>query len=189
MLSHFITSAEQVNTPTSALQHFSNIARFLLNNCVVRAGNRTFHLREVEFYYKDLSAHPDLFTHGDPVQLEMGRWYFHRTNGEYRGGTYKGLDITFGDGQTFAGILIRGLQPDDGDHIDGPCLSVDQLLRDTQQDSVAALDALIARRPIWDTSSPLHIAPSPSPSQCTHLSHRPHRPDPQAMPRQGGPPP
>ncbi len=38
----------------------------------------------------------DPFSHCDAMQQTCAQWYFHKTGGKYRGGTYKGLDVTFG---------------------------------------------------------------------------------------------
>lgn len=113
-------------------------------------------------YYSG-GTHPDLFAHRDSVQLEDGRWYFHRTRGECRGGSFKGLDIALGDGTAYFGILIRAVAKPDGTLLDGPCVTVDHLLARTNTASVAALDGVINQRKIWDTTSPLHVAESEKP--------------------------
>ncbi|HAX77412.1 MAG TPA: hypothetical protein DCY88_16650 [Cyanobacteria bacterium UBA11372] len=106
---------------------FNRIASQLLFGCYLVVGNQPHRLVEIEFYYFS-ETHPDPFTHRAPLQLECGRWYFHRTRGSYRSGSFKGLDLTFGDGQAFGGILIRSLVTPDGKLIDGPSLCVDYLL-------------------------------------------------------------
>lgn len=40
-------------------------------------------------------AHFDSFTHADEQQKKNGQWYFHKMGKGYKGGSYKGLDITF----------------------------------------------------------------------------------------------
>ncbi|KAI0089672.1 hypothetical protein BDY19DRAFT_993243 [Irpex rosettiformis] len=73
-----------------------------------------YKLLEVEFYLWKDGSHEDPFTHGSEQQKHSGRWYFHRAPtkatgtsssfgsrkataaGGYRGGTRKGLDLTFG---------------------------------------------------------------------------------------------
>ncbi len=141
---------------------FAEIAARLLNAThFVVAGDR-YRFAELEVYYSG-GAHPDLFAHRDPVQLENGRWYFHRTRGEYRGGSFKGLDLAFGDGTAYFGILIRTLVAADGTFLDGPCVTVDHLLTKTKTGSVAALDGVINARAIWDASSPLHIVDAEQP--------------------------
>lgn len=76
-------------------------------------------LAEIEYYYEG-GNHHDTFTHCDPLQQttyarhdsqqwrEVHRrcadvvtycranWYFHKSGATYKGGSYKGLDITFG---------------------------------------------------------------------------------------------
>ena len=103
------------------------------------------------------AEHPDPFTHGESLQLQCGRWYFHRSNGVYRGGSFKGLDLTFGDGTLYGGVLFRGLEMMDGTFIDGPSLLVDYLLTRTKAATVAVLDAMIANRAAWDASSPVFL--------------------------------
>jgi len=151
---------------TTADEHFApwfaEVANRLLNATdFVVAGDR-YRFAELEMYYSG-GAHPDLFAHRDPVQLEDGRWYFHRTRGEYRGGSFKGLDIALGDGTAFFGILIRTLVAQDGTVLDGPCVTVDHLLAKTKTATVAALDGVINARSVWDSSSPLHIAEAEAP--------------------------
>src|SRR5205085_6803669 len=107
-------------------------------------------------YYRG-PAHDDPFTHGDPIQVHPGRWYFHKTAGVYRGGSFKGVDVTFGDGTARGGILFRGLERPDGSLIDGPSLLVDHVLTLCGADSVAELDRKIAERLAWDPSSPMHF--------------------------------
>ncbi|KXS19038.1 hypothetical protein M427DRAFT_181607 [Gonapodya prolifera JEL478] len=95
---------------------------------------KVFRLAELEFYLHREPDHPDPFSHRHPDQRSRGRWYFHKLGGSYRGGTWKGLDITFGGRQgstesgsdgsdgaggtkeedgndTFGGLLIRALEP------------------------------------------------------------------------------
>jgi len=102
-----------------------------------------------------------------PVQLEDGRWYFHRTRGEYRGGSFKGLDLALGDGASFFGILIRTVVTADGTILDGPCVTVDHLLAQTKTASVAALDGVNQHAGIWDTTSPLHLVEAEKPRTAT----------------------
>jgi hypothetical protein len=135
---------------------FARIAGRLLTGARLVAAGQPYRLVEVEFYYH-AGDHPDPFTHRDPLQQACGRWYFHRTRGAYRGGSFKGLDLTFGDGRAFGGVLIRGLEAPDGKLIDGPCLCVDHLLVRTRTGGVAALDVAIAGRGSWDPKSPLYL--------------------------------
>jgi hypothetical protein len=73
-----------------------------------------------------------MYTHCDKDQSRYGYWYFHKTkHGGYKGGTYKGMDLTLGcaeDG-TFCGVLIRSIADLENDtFIEGPCRSVNYIL-------------------------------------------------------------
>jgi hypothetical protein len=133
---------------------FPRIAQRLLNGCRLIAGRRAHRLIEIEFYWWS-AAHPDPFTHRDPIQYSIGHWYFHRTRGTHRGGSFKGLDLTFGQGESSGGILVRGLETPDGALIDGPSLCVDYLLGATGSAGVAALDRAANDRLAWDDGNPL----------------------------------
>ncbi|MCI0699920.1 MAG: hypothetical protein L0241_02420 [Planctomycetia bacterium] len=145
---------------------FTEVAAQLLNGCdFIVAGNR-YRFAELEMYFSG-DPHPDLFAHRDPLQLESGRWYFHRTRGEYRGGSFKGLDLTLGDGTSYFGLLIRTIVSAEGTILDGPCVMVDHLLTQTKASNVAALDGIINARSIWDATSPLHIVEAEKPRTAT----------------------
>jgi hypothetical protein len=74
---------------------FDAIARRLLCGTRLLAAGVPHRFTEVEMYYYG-EPHPDPFTHRDPIQKYTGLWYFHRTAGVYRGGSFKGVDLTFG---------------------------------------------------------------------------------------------
>jgi len=105
------------------------IAKALLMKYVMVVGNKEFRICEIEFYVKN-NNHDDKYTHGDSHQKTYGKWYFHRyPNGSYKSGTYKGLDLTFGNNDTFFGILIRSIYDNETDEmIDGPCKVVNKIL-------------------------------------------------------------
>src|SRR5262249_29221395 len=128
-----------------AVAWFAALADMLLNRSVLSIHGRAHRLTEVEVYYHS-ELHPDPFAHRDPVQVHGGRWYFHKSHGSYRGGSFKGLDLTFGDESAHAGVLFRGLQAVDGSYIDGPSLLVDYVLDATGYQSVAELDRSIGTR-------------------------------------------
>ena len=149
-------TAEEHFTPWFAdiIGHLLNATDFLVNGTPYR-------FAELEAYYHG-PGHLDLFAHRDPLQRENGRWYFHRTRGEYRSGSFKGLDLALGDGISHFGILIRSILDSSGKLIYGPSLTVDHLLSQTKVKDVASLDEMISGRPVWDTSSPLAIRESPT---------------------------
>jgi hypothetical protein len=132
------------------------IAHRLLNGVCLVAGGEAHRLVEVEAYYHS-ADHPDPFAHCDPVQLLPARWYFHRTRGVYRSGSFKGIDLSFGDGKAFGGMLFRGLERADGTLVDGPSLLVDHLLAATGKLDVRTLDLAIGSREAGDPASPLRL--------------------------------
>lgn len=138
---------------------FRKIADLLLNRANFMIQGEPHRFTEIEFYFNG-GNHPDKYTHGDKMQRKFGMWYFHRFGGEYRSGSYKGIDIAFGNANAPAGILIRGVERlSDQDLVDGPSMSVDHMLRMTNSpaipDLVAKFDLSID--PKEDGSSPLCI--------------------------------
>ncbi|KAG0284396.1 hypothetical protein BGZ97_008213 [Linnemannia gamsii] len=123
--------------------HFDKIATYLMNSVAMVINDKHYYrLVEIEFYLNG-GKHPDVFTHSDKDQMTCGEWYFHKMNGSYKGGSYKGLDITFGRHNTcFGGILIRGIQLSNDPTatiIEGPCLVVDQVLKHTNSKMIINL--------------------------------------------------
>jgi hypothetical protein len=145
---------------------FARVADRLLNGCDFLVAGRPYRFAELEMYYHG-PGHPDPFPHRDVVQRLPGRWYFHRTGGQYRGGSFKGLDLTLGDGTARFGVLIRTVVGPDGGVIDGPSRTVDHLLSRTGRASVAELDETIGTRLIWDEGSPLVVRESEAPRAAT----------------------
>jgi 3-methyladenine DNA glycosylase Mpg len=135
---------------------FARIADQLLNGAQLVVADKAHRFTEIEFYYHG-PDHLDPFAHCDPVQLNCGRWYFHRTNGVYRSGSFKGLDLAFGAGSAYAGVLIRGVETAEGTRIDGPSLFVDHLLGETKAAGVAVLDQMIAGRLAWEEGNPVWL--------------------------------
>lgn len=101
-----------------------------------------FQIVELEFYICH-SSHLDLYVHRGSRQKKYGRWYFHRAGNswdmpnmsherpltQFRSGSRKGLDVTFGNETTFAGVLIRSIRDIKTDEVtEGPCLTVEKLL-------------------------------------------------------------
>ena len=125
---------------SNLLPTFSKMASSLLNNYLLFINKIPFRLRELEFYFNS-PAHSDTFTHGDEMQKRKGEWYFHRSGKTYKGGTYKGLDISIGQGSnTVGGILIRSIRNvETAKIIDGPCLCVDTILSHTQKPRIVDL--------------------------------------------------
>ena len=140
---------------------FGAIAERLLNETELRVAQQSYRLVEIEFYLHNAN-HPDPFTHRHPIQFQCGRWYFHRSGSTYRGGSFKGLDLTFGDGTATGGILLRSLATPEGRILCGPSLCVDHLLHTLGMERVAELDRVLDGRLVWDADSPLslrHVEP------------------------------
>jgi len=131
-------------------QAFDALARdFMLDYDLWSAGRR-LELLEIELYYRSLPpsdpaapSHVDLFAHAHPIQKDsFGRWYWHRQgqrpDASYKGGNYKGLDVTFGPagGGGHGGILIRSVRTDDGRVIEGSCLVAEEVLRHHRASSI-----------------------------------------------------
>ncbi len=131
---------------------FDAIAERLLCGCRLMVAGEAHRLTEIEMYYHG-GWHLDPFSHRDPVTKATGPWYFHRTHGVYRGGSFKGVDLTFGGTEAFGGILIRGVEREDGVLVDGPSLLVDYLLGRSGKATVALPAGLGQRQ-----SAPLALA-------------------------------
>ncbi len=124
---------------------FHELADVLLNQSILIVGNMKYRICEIEFYaYSE--NHQDPYVHRHPEQLKFGNWYFHQIktkNGfSYKGGNYKGIDLTLGDNSNFVGVLIRSIESIEmPKRIEGPSLVVDKLLSDLDADSVAELSS------------------------------------------------
>lgn len=105
------------------------LAQALLTKYVIVVGTKEFRICEIEFYVRN-ENHNDEYTHGDAHQKTYGKWYFHRyPNGSYKSGTYKGVDLTLGNANTYFGILIRSMYDEETDEmIEGPCKIVNKIL-------------------------------------------------------------
>ncbi|CAG8694694.1 6825_t:CDS:1, partial [Acaulospora morrowiae] len=129
-----VLEAETVETHSFYQQTFKKIANFLLfNTRLLLPKNQVFTFLEIEFYLRDETHdHDDPYSHGHEHQLTSGEWYFHHVGKVgYRGGTRKGVDITFGsrDRNIYGGILIRSIRNDTNNQvIEGPSLVVDKIL-------------------------------------------------------------
>lgn len=122
---------------------FDTKANSIINHTWLVINQQFYQIVELEFYlYSD--QHPDLYCHSHPDQLTTNKWYFHRagksSNSKYKGGTYKGLDITFGNSNQYGGILIRSIQSvDNQEVIEGPCKVVNRILELCQTNSIQEL--------------------------------------------------
>jgi hypothetical protein len=112
------------------------VAKSILNKYQIVTQDKTgeikqYRICEIEFYVKN-ESHNDEYVDQDDLQMTYGKWYFHRTKiGNYKGGTYKGVNLTLGDvdSNTCFGVLIRSIySTEDNEFIEGPCKAVNKLL-------------------------------------------------------------
>ncbi len=112
-------------------EYFYEMADRILNGVYLKVNKKKFRIIEIEFYLK-CNGHSDPCTHGDPDQLLMNTFYFHKfKTGTYKAGTFKGMDLTFGSetDNAYFGILIRSIQDmKSGQITEGPCNTVDKIL-------------------------------------------------------------
>ncbi len=132
------------------------VARALVLDHELVVGGRALRVEEAEVYLF-AEGHRDPFAHRHPLQATPGRWYFHRAGASYRGGSFKGLDLTFGPPGAWGGVLIRTLS-DEAGLVSGPSRCVDRLLALAGVERVAALDD---GRDAFDPAGRLHLRPAP----------------------------
>jgi hypothetical protein len=173
-LNHVTWPLDLLTAPASGespLKWFQRIAEVLLRRTVLDVAGEPHELSEIEFYLHG-EGHPDPFTHGQALQRSSGRWYFHKSGESYRGGTYKGLDITFGPPDVFGGILLRSLLTPDGQLINGSSLCVEHLLVRTGHRDVASLAGAIGERNVAARDSPLRLRAVPERAQTIYYTSR-----------------
>jgi len=121
---------------------FSKIAHMIINEGILVINNKKYIICEIEFYLSVVD-HKDPFIHGDVEQSTIGNWYFHRQNGgSYKGGSFKGLDLTFGYStkKSYGGILLRSIKSVlSGNILEGPCRIVDYILKECGKSTIKDL--------------------------------------------------
>lgn len=142
--------------PPQTLQDCEEFIIQLLRRGEITAGGAILHPLELELYYWS-PEHPDPFVHRHPLQREYGRWYLHRTGSGIRSGSFKGVDLTLGNGEAFVGVLIRAVRRVDGTIMAGPSLVVDHLLKLLKLSHPAELDRRVSGYQAWDRRSPLSV--------------------------------
>lgn len=130
MSNYFDLNSKVYKDMTSMQDKFELFATHLLNDCVMYVGTQKYLLEEVEFYYHT-DSHKDSYVHQIQDQKTSQQWYFHKyKTGVYKSGTYKGMDLTFGNAKTYGGILIRAIQNvGSGEYVIGPCNVVNHILK------------------------------------------------------------
>jgi hypothetical protein len=111
---------------------FNDYAEKLLNETLLCVKGKKYRICEIEMYYHG-KDHLDEYTHKDTMQMEFGKFYPHRfKNGTFKSGTYKCMDIAYGDkkNKIYFGILFRSIQNiETKEFFCGPCVSVNELLK------------------------------------------------------------
>lgn len=110
---------------------FLEAAKLILLDYQLVAGEESFEILELEFYFYQKYIHPDPYSHAFqypkrviPKMSVTGSWYFHRFIGiEKYTHTRRGLDLTYGSAEreAYGGLLIRSVKREnDGKFISGP---------------------------------------------------------------------
>ncbi len=121
--------------------NFPECAYVLFNKKCLSFESNKFRLLEIEFYFC-CESHPDPYVHCNSEQLNHDTLYFHsgKYPGSYKGGTFKGVDLTFGNSDCYCGILLRSMQNiETGEVIEGPCNFVNRMLLEFGAGSIAEL--------------------------------------------------
>lgn len=119
------------------------ISYYVLNQLKLKTCSDNYEIAETEYYYWS-PKHLDPFVHCSPEQQIPGQIYFHKAgnkpNAKYKGGTFKGMDLTFGlDKSDYGGMLIRSIYSPNKGLIEGPSKVVDTLLRDNNVNRIEDL--------------------------------------------------
>ena len=110
---------------------FLEAAKLILLDYQLIAGEESFEILELEFYFYQKQIHPDPYSHAFqypkrviPKMSVTGSWYFHRFIGvEKYTHTRRGLDLTYGSAEheAYGGLLIRSVKREsDGKRVSGP---------------------------------------------------------------------
>lgn len=141
---------------------FERIASELFLNQTFMINGEPHRFTEIEFYLNG-GNHLDDFAHDDPIQKQTGSFYFHKMNGKYKGGSFKGMDVTFAHDGFYGGILIRGIQKLSAPRvlIDGPSLVVDHILKTCGAENIVQLvDTMMTSLAVCDLNNILHLEPA-----------------------------
>ena len=122
-------------------EKFFKMCDTILNKYALRVNDELYEFMELEVYlYCD--GHLDPYVHKAKDQSIPEMFYFHKSGNSYKGGTYKGLDITFGfkEKEAYGGILVRSIRKiGETNTIEGPCKTVDKILEICKKDSIQDL--------------------------------------------------
>lgn len=135
---------------------FNTLAEYLMNNCHLKIGELEYELMELEFYFYEKNIYEDTNTHCSESQKMSNTWYLHQFKDKkmFKSGNYKGLDITFGNNNTYGGVLIRGIKSKN-DIIAGPSNVVTKIMEklNLKINDMNSLAELIFEKNITDNNS------------------------------------
>lgn len=96
---------------SNQLSHsFDRIAQDLFERFYLRIGAKDYYLTEVEFYYYEYNKVVDNFAHKHGNEYPNATWRLHGA----------GVDIVLKGANYYGGILLRGMESTEDQHIDGP---------------------------------------------------------------------
>ena len=108
------TTLQNLNFETKFLE----LSDYLMNNFLININNKKFQIIECEIYHLN-NYHPDEYTHKNKIQSQFCKWYIHEV----------GIDLTFGNPESYSSILVRGIYSLDEDkYFSGPILVRNKLL-------------------------------------------------------------
>ena len=120
----------------------NELAKYLLFETHLSVNGNDYRMIEIELYICN-DNHKDIFTHCHKEQKKMLTWYFHQMSEKdhsYKGGTFKGLDITCGIDNGYGGVLIRSILNETTNEVtEGPCKVVNELLGKIKCESIKTL--------------------------------------------------
>lgn len=151
-------NSEKYKKCNSIQEKFKKLAHIILNRCTLYVNNSEFKIEEIEFYYKS-KDHNDTCVHGVDDQLNNGTWYLHKyKNGSYKNGTWKGIDLTFGNRKEniYGGILLRTISSNNNT-ISGSCNVVNNIMTKLNVDTVNEFGNIVAGKDALDKKTKLYI--------------------------------
>jgi hypothetical protein len=82
-------------------------AQEIMNQYILHIDGIVCELTEIEFYYFDCKNHSDIYVHQNELQKNTSDFLYAHQNSW---GNYGGIDLTFGSGTYYGGILIRAIK-------------------------------------------------------------------------------
>jgi hypothetical protein len=102
-------------------ESFDKIAAYLFNDCEIHINGTVYYFDVLEFYYYG-DKHPDKNTHGYKYKDSKG-YHKQKTSNRlcFHDRGRGGVDLTFGDSNSYGGILIKGIRNAKGEKFGQIC--------------------------------------------------------------------